>query len=319
MSDSKGPPKLPPGARLDLALATCLIAALLSAVASFSPWWYLTTTGSGTSSTVDYYPGTSLWVVTNGGGGVTTYAASGVPSVGDLYAVVLAGTIALVVLVGAVTVYGFGVTRGKWGSAAGRRAARSGLLGSLFLSLFLATAVPAAQPGLYRADNPAGACTSPSVPPACGSFWGTSHAGGITSTWGAGFGWWLDLSAAVLLLLGLTLGVAWALRSSRSAPAGDGPPARLTPPVAVSPVPLEELRRLAELKWLSDSGQVAPGTFEQAKRQLLEASPPLQPAGPGPRTPLPSEELDLLKTLHTTGVLTDAEYELLERRVLLWI
>lgn len=323
---SSGRPRLSARAKSDLASTAGLLAALLVVVAAISPWWVLSSSGPGTTSTVAFYPGSQVATVTNGGGGTTTYAGIGVPSVGALYGGLVVGLALLAFLAAATAIHGFASVRGRWASPRLHRVARAGLLGAVLLALLLALAAPLAQPALYQHDNPANACSSATPPVACSSFWGSTSQGGVSTVWGAGFGWWSDVVATGLLAAMLVFQVAV------SAPSRPTPPTTAPPPVAPRPPPEEErppkptapiavadLRRLAELKWLSDAGQVAPTAFLEAKQRLLDAPPPAGQTGPDPRAPLPSEELSVLRSLHDSGVLTDAEYEVLERKVLLWI
>ena len=181
----------------------CLVAGFVGAVSAFTPWWYTSTSSSGTSSTAYFYPGGNIYAGGGGGGGITSYVGYGLPSVGLLYAAVYVGTLALVAVSWVVAGYALGASRGKWGSVTGRRAARMALLAAIVVGALLAIALPTAQPSLYRADDPLGSCTSAAPPGPCGSFWGTAHAAGTTTVWGAGLGWWLDLALVVLFLTGL--------------------------------------------------------------------------------------------------------------------
>jgi len=312
-------------AKSDLASTAGLLAALLAIVATIAPWWVLSTSDPGGTSTVSFYAGTSVTVYTTGGGGATTYSAIGVPTVGDLYTAILAGLVVLAVLAGAVAVHGFAAARGRWGSPRLRWMGRAGLLSAVLLALLLALAAPLAQSPLYQHDNPKDACSSATPPPACGSFWGSSDQGAIANVWGAGFGWWADAVATGLLAAMLFFEVAVAAPPV-PAPSAVAPTVESAPsskeersPKPGGPLSIVDLRRLAELKRLSDTGQVPPSSFQEAKQRLLDAAPPADLAGPNPRTPLPSEELSLLKRLHDSGALTDEEYEILERRALLWI
>jgi hypothetical protein len=318
-------PHLSARARSDLASTAGLLAALLAVVAAISPWWVLSSSGPGTTSTVAFYPGSQVSAYTNGGGGTTTYAGIAAPSVGALYGGVLAGLAVLALLAAATAIHGFASVRGRWSSPRLRRIGRAGLLGAVLLALLLALAAPLAQPPLYQHDNPSNACSSPPPAVACASFWGSMNQGGVSTVWGAGFGWWADAVASGLLAAMLAFEVAVAAPSLPRPPVpapptvAPRPPEEERPPRPTTPLSVADLRRLAELKWLSDAGQVAPTAFLEAKQRLLDASPPAGLAGPDPRGPPPSEELSVLRSLHDSGVLTDAEYEVLERRVLLWI
>ena len=86
-----------------------------------------------------------------------------------------------------------------------------------------------------------------------------------------------------------------------------------------SAVSTGDLEFLLELKVKSDAGEVDAELFHDAKRRLLEAPPPDRTAAPGPRDPPPAEELSLLDELREAGALTDDEYALLQRRIVLWI
>lgn len=202
-----------------------LVAALMAGVSAVAPWWYLSVAGPVASSKVEFFPGTGVYTSTNGGGGVTTYAAVHVPSVGSLYAGVLLGTVTVAVLAGAAALAEFASVRGTWRPERARGIARAVLLAAVVLGVTLAVLVPFAQPALYRYDDPMGACTSASVVPACRSFWGSNAQGGVTTTWGAAAGWWLELAAVVLLsgtlILEVVRGPAGAPpRRSRGEPLG---------------------------------------------------------------------------------------------------
>lgn len=205
--DPSRPPRGSSRAKVLLASGLSLAAAVLAAVSAYAPWWYLSVAGPATSSKVDFFPGNEVLTSTNGGGGVTTYAAAHVPSVGGLYAVVLAGTIAVAVLAGAAAVAGLALGRGRSRSDGLRRAARAAVLAAIGLSVVLVATVALAQPVLYRYDDPMGACGSAHPPPACGSFWGSSAQGSLTTTWGAGAGWWLEVAAVGLLVGALIVGI----------------------------------------------------------------------------------------------------------------
>lgn len=183
----------------------CLVAGFLGAVSAITPWWYTSTSSSGTSSTAYFYPGGNIYAGGGGGGGITSYVDYGLPSVGQLYAAAFVGVLALVAVSWVVAGYALGVSRGKWDSVAGRRAARMALLAAIVVGALLSIALPTAQPSLYRADDPLGSCASAAPPGPCGSFWGTTHGASMTTVWGAGLGWWLDLALVVLLLPGLAL------------------------------------------------------------------------------------------------------------------
>jgi hypothetical protein len=311
--------RLSPQGRLRLGSLALVLVAVLALIAAFSPWWYTTTSSGATSSTAEFYPGTTFYAGGGGGGGVTSYASYGLGSVGGLYVGILVTSILLALLAGAVGLYGLGRASGRFGGSGGPRLARIALLAALGAAVVLAVVVPVAQPALYQAANPAGTCSP--APPAspCTSFWGTSHAGGSTTVWGAGAGWWLDILAALFVVVGLYLGTS-AVLSERDAErrreeAASTELARRSAP----PLQLEDLVGLAELKRRSDAGELPEAAFLEAKAHLLGPVPATDLLGPGARTPLPSRELDVLQELRDDGALTDEEYDLLRRRLLLWI
>lgn len=183
-----GEHRLPAGA--------ALLGGILSAISAVTPWWYLSTT----NSRVEYLPGTTLQVTSAGGGGATSYASSGVASLGVLYELVLIGTVGIAVLAGALG--GLGLARStpsRW--PAYPRAAALGCTVSTAVGVLLLAGVAVGQPILYRAANPLGTCSGPSPPGACSSFWGSGPSAGGGSTWGAGAGWYLEFAAVVLMLL----------------------------------------------------------------------------------------------------------------------
>ena len=299
--------------RLRWASVAALLAGLLATVSSVTPWWYLSTP----TGRVEYYPGTSVYVTGGGGGGLTTYANSGVASVGDLYLLVLAGAVAVAVL--GWCLGGYGLARMIGRIAGGRRLARVALLASIFLSVLLLAAVPFAQPALYAAANPARACTSAAPPGACTSFWGSSHGPTGSTVWGAGAGWWFLGASAILLLLALWLGTVAAVSSADLQRAREKEAEARRDVNRRAALSAYDLERLAELKALADAGTAPREKFLEEKRRLLAPLPAGRTEGPDPNSPLPARELELLKTLHEQGTLTDEEYAVLERRALLWI
>jgi len=166
------------------ASAGAVLAGLISLAAPFVPWWY-TTTNTGTLSTAEFYPLGGLYASGGGGGGFTSFASEGLGSVGFL----------------ALSAGGLGIAR-TTGHAASRRArlvARSVLVVALVASVAAVVAVPLVQPSLFANADPHGTCSTPSSAGSCTSFWGTYHATGVTTVWGAGAGWWSEAVAAVLL------------------------------------------------------------------------------------------------------------------------
>lgn len=205
------PPKAGPNRAalrlLALAATVLVLAGFPAVVAAFAPWWYTSTSSAGTSSTAYFLPGSSIYAGGGGGGGFTSYAAYGAASVGVLYLVVLVGTVALALVCWSMGAYGLGAALRRWSVRPARRGAGAAVAVALGLATTLAVLVPVLQPVLFRSDNPSGACTASPAAGPCRSFWGTTHAGGESSVWGAGAGWWLDVASAVLVALAL---VAWA-------------------------------------------------------------------------------------------------------------
>ncbi len=78
-----------------------------------------------------------------------------------------------------------------------------------------------------------------------------------------------------------------------------------------------DLQRLEHLAWLVDNREAEAEAYVEAKLALLNRPTPSELVGPVPNLPLPTDELSALERLRSLGHLTDAEYELLERRVLL--
>lgn len=314
--DAKAPS---PRRRAALAAFTLTLAGILAAGSAASPWWYLSTASGGSTFLVEYLPGNDLRVASVGGGGTTSYAAAGVASIGSMYVSVLAAAVVLALLAWTLAGYGLGRATGRWGGPRTRRLARAALLAGIGLSLVLAVAVPVVQPALYNAANPKGVCSSGYAPGACSSFWGSSHGVANSTSWGAGLGWWLDVGVAVLFGLGLLL------RTFATVATEDRARLRAASSRSASrardrgPVRLVDLQRLAELKRESDRGGVPLEAFLEAKQRLLADAPGASTAAPDPRAPLPSEELALLRALRDDGALSQEEYELLERRVLLWV
>lgn len=178
-----------------------LLAGLLGTISCLTPWWYLATP----TSRVEYFPGSAVYVTGGGGGGTTTYAASGVAAVGTLYELVAAGAVVVAVIGWAVGGLGAVWLTGRGRSSRAIRVRRAVLAGGLAVGLVLLVGVPLAQPALYAAANPAGACSSRAPPGACTSFWGSATIAGGTTEWAAGSGWWLCAVSTAMLALALGL------------------------------------------------------------------------------------------------------------------
>lgn len=183
-----------------------LIAAVLLTISILVPWWSITVSSGGTSATVNFLPG-SEYSGTGTYDGVTftsanTYTSANLSQVGRLYEAVLGmGIVAAIAafLSGAV---GFA---GAFGSRRPGGAATDLALLSLAFALILPFLVVAIQPWAFTSDtNSSGSsCGGGSNP--CNSFWGNVSSGGVTGTWGAGLGWYIDLAALVLLAIGFWL------------------------------------------------------------------------------------------------------------------
>jgi hypothetical protein len=177
---------------------------------------------SGTSSTAEFFPGGNLYAGGGGSGGFTSYSSAGLAPLGTLYALVLLGEIVLVILAWSATAQSVGRSRAKWSGTRAQKAASVALLVGIGLGALLAAAVPLLQPPLYRTTASAGNCGSGTA--ACGPFWGSSHAAGTTVQWGAGLGWWLDVSVVAFLAL------TWWLRTRKAKGAGQPTPPARGPP-----------------------------------------------------------------------------------------
>lgn len=184
-----------------LAAVIALFAGLLGTLSCLAPWWYLATP----TARVEYFPGSEVYVTSGGGGGVTTYAASGVASVGDLYELVVVGAILFSLIGWAVGGYGVAWPLGRGRGRLAGRVRRVALVAALVAGVLLVSVVPFAQPALYSTANPGRACTSPSPPGACTSYWGSATGGSGTTYWGAGAGWWLCAVSTGLLAVAFAL------------------------------------------------------------------------------------------------------------------
>ena len=168
----------------------------IAVVALFGPWWVVTGyTGATPLSTMEYaplgwtstFPTPSINAPHSGDYGY-------LPHMGGVFLVAAAMVIAgLGSAVGMVVLAARPVSR----PSPHRRAAMPGFLGS-FLTLGAAVECAILLPGAANQD-------APSTAPQYEGFWGSvaccwGHVGGPL-TWGAGWGWYLVLAAAVLFLL----------------------------------------------------------------------------------------------------------------------
>lgn len=207
--------------RLLLVGTAGLFAGFLAVLSALSPWWYTTTSSTGTHSTAEFYPGENLYVSGGGGGGFTSYAAHGLAAVGGLYGLVLAGSLVVAFTGWGTAVLSVRRALGRGSEIRSRRATTGLLVVGLGVGILLAVAVPLAQPSLYRSDDPGHSCTSSVSPGPCSSFWGSTTTPATTTVWGAALGWWLGAVAAVLLAIALLL-----LWSSAPATPARGAPER---------------------------------------------------------------------------------------------
>lgn len=123
--------------------------------------------------------------------------------------------------------------------------------------------------------------------------------------------------ARLLLAAWPALGtVAFWGRSKGSPPSQPPAPESATSP---PPVSMEELEQLEHLAWKVDTGEADAEQFVEAKLGLLTKPTPEDLIGPISHLGLPTDELSSLERLHASGHLTDSEFELLRRRVILKI
>lgn len=116
------------------------------------------------------------------------------------------------------------------------------------------------------------------------------------------------------LVVATILAAVW--RAPRE-PDGGGEPDTVPAPESDGPIAMGDLQRLEHLAWLVDNREAEAEAYVEAKLALLNRPTPAELVGPVPNLPLPTDELSALERLRALGHLSDAEYELLERRVLL--
>ncbi len=80
---------------------------------------------------------------------------------------------------------------------------------------------------------------------------------------------------------------------------------------------MADLQRLEHLAWLVDNREAEVEAYVEAKLALLNRPTPGGMVGPLPNLSLPTDELAALERLRASAHLSDTEYEVLERRVLL--
>jgi succinate dehydrogenase/fumarate reductase cytochrome b subunit len=300
-----------------LASVFSLIAGVLAAASTALGWWAVSATG-GSGATIWFLPGSSLAATVGGSSETVTYASVQLGPVEALYEAVLAIAIVLAIFALVVGILLLLSAIGKIRNPARYTTLRNLIVVVTIVSLFLVVMVPALQEtAISRSGNTgAGLCdlaTSSTNP--CTAFWGSSASGGNNYSWGADVGWYLVLSATILLAVGFYL---W--RSARMAPWGSaGQPLAGAPAGALTPMtsggPATPVDRLLQAKALADSGQLTPAEFEEVKGRLLSQVSASE-AGAGASI-APGDELAKLKSLHDSGAVSDAEYAELRKKVLL--
>lgn len=133
------------------------------------------------------------------------------------------------------------------------------------------------------------------------------------SGWSAGGRW----NRFESLVLWPALGVAafWGRPKATAA----APTASATEAASQGPVSMSDLQLLEHLAWQVDSGEAEAEQFVEAKLALLSKPTPEDLVGPIAHLALPTDELSSLERLHASSHLTDPEYEVLRRRVILKI
>lgn len=296
------------------AAAITIVSGILFAVSTAVPWWSLSGLFSSFGSgTVQFLPGDSYSASAGSSSASGTYSSLGLGPVGGLYEGILAIAIvltALSMLFGALGIVGgLGRLRSpRWFGAI----RNVGILVTA-VAVFAIVIVPALQPTLFHRSAPGTCAGSSGAQSPCSNFWGSASAGGTSISWGADLGWYLTIAGLVLAIAAV---VIWA--SSRSEPWGVpyysggslASRAAIQPPVAVSSVDLD---RLIQLKQMVDSGHLTLQEFQQVKYRILGQ---MEPSSLVSQPVLsPSDELQRVKMLHESGVLTDAEYDELRKRV----
>lgn len=183
-----------------------VIAGICSGISTISSWYTISVSGSGVSEALEFQPGDSLSASANGASASATYASQGLGQVGGLYEGVLVFGIvvmALSLIVGAV---GLLWTFGKLRTNSKGRAFQSWASCLVVVALVAVLLVPLVQPALLRND-PGSVCPNQSqINTPCNAFWGSASSGGVSLTWGADAGWYLEIATVVLLV---AAAVAW--------------------------------------------------------------------------------------------------------------
>jgi hypothetical protein len=198
-----------------------------------SAWWQYTSSGSGGTDSVAFFPGSNYNVDCSGAhcdgftAGSFPYGAIG-GSLGGLYAGVFSLLVAVAVLLGLAALFtGLGAL-GYAKSGTYRFLTFVFSITSLGLLLAAVGWTASGQPGDFPSGSLFTGDGSGSNSPSS-SFWGSTSTG--SASWGAGAGWYLALACAVLLLVVLIMLVI----VGRARPGPVERPSRST--VSAPPVP----------------------------------------------------------------------------------
>ncbi len=186
-----------------------VVAIVLVIVAMFAPWWVVDTSGHfgafTATSHVEYDMfGRTETSQSNISSATNTTAYSSLPQSGSVFSLAtILSVLGLILGVGMIVIGALGGTN----PSLRRFAAMAGILAFVILlvaSLYVMSALPAA----VNQDS----SLSPSN--AFSGYWGTRSASGFggfisgTTTWAAGWGWYLPLVAAILFLIGAIIVLA---------------------------------------------------------------------------------------------------------------
>jgi hypothetical protein len=191
--------------RRKTAVGLALVGTILLLVALVIPWWFASFTEGQDNGMIQFLPGSQY----SGSGvindesfsGSQQYSAANLTNVGNLYGAVLDGGLLAGVL-GFVAIFlGFFGARGSFQT----RTPLYLILVALGLTALIVTVMPlwvaSAQPGAFAQDGTfagsGGGCPLTSSP--CNTFWGSASVGSDSVSWGAGFGWYLTIVAAIFL------------------------------------------------------------------------------------------------------------------------
>jgi hypothetical protein len=197
-----------------------LLAALALAVASLvTPWWSFAYSSGGGSESVNFVPGVMYSVTCAGSGcggfasGTFSYSNFGAGT-SALYAAALVVAAVATVFAGLVAlIYGLEGVRSRTYRVPRARLFRFLCVLGALLAVGMTIAVAAAQSSSFVSGATFPGTTSGGPSPT-NSFWGSSHLGATSASWGAGVGWYCAIAAA-LLLLGALLALLAQARSAR--------------------------------------------------------------------------------------------------------